>query len=234
MSLSRPLTWVSGSWGGSAFTASFGSNWRRGFGGSMHVRAAMAAGLSACMGMTPPGGLLLGPVSSPAPVAPSLSLLSSRPAVQMTKVADRTISDDLEYLISKTVDTNKADYAVVTGIQIHNWGADFRDESPNMEFVQVTSAYVVVDGQKTHLDIASLPVSSSWGSSWNTIKPPCACPQLLPPAHLGRLCFPKTRRSSIHRSPPPCSCPAAHDPPPDAPGGRPRLRLQPGWRDHAA
>ena len=79
-------------------------------------------------------------------------------AVDITKVAERTISDDLEYLISKTVDTNKADYAVVTGVQIHNWGADFRDESPNMEFVQVTSAYAVVDGVKTFLDLSSVPV----------------------------------------------------------------------------
>ncbi len=31
--------------------------------------------------------------------------------VDVTKVAERTISDDLEYLISKTVDTSKADYA---------------------------------------------------------------------------------------------------------------------------
>jgi hypothetical protein len=34
--------------------------------------------------------------------------------------------------------------------------------------------------------------------------------------------------------PSPFPCPAAHDPPPAAPGGRPRLRLQPGRRDHAA
>ena len=61
----------------------------------------------------------------------------SHPAVDITKVAERTISDDLEYLISKTVDTNKADYAVVTGVQIHNWGTNFEDNSPNMEFVQV-------------------------------------------------------------------------------------------------
>jgi hypothetical protein len=33
------------------------------------------------------------------------------PAVEMTKVAERTISDDLEYLISKTVNPEKADYA---------------------------------------------------------------------------------------------------------------------------
>ena len=33
------------------------------------------------------------------------------PAADITKVAERTISDDLEFLISKTVDTTKADYA---------------------------------------------------------------------------------------------------------------------------
>ncbi len=31
--------------------------------------------------------------------------------VDITKVAERTISDDLEFLISKTVNTDKADYA---------------------------------------------------------------------------------------------------------------------------
>jgi hypothetical protein len=31
--------------------------------------------------------------------------------VDVTKVAERTISDDLEFLISKTVNTDKADYA---------------------------------------------------------------------------------------------------------------------------
>ncbi len=78
----------------------------------------------------------------------------------MTKVAERTITDDLEYLISKTVDPAKADYAVITGVQIHNWSTDFEDDSPNMEFVAPTSAYVVVNGQKTHIDLAALPVSS--------------------------------------------------------------------------
>ncbi|KAL4436568.1 hypothetical protein ABPG75_003707 [Micractinium tetrahymenae] len=75
----------------------------------------------------------------------------------ITKVAERTISDDLEFLISKTVDVNKADYAVITGVQIHNWAYDFEDESPNLEFVAPTSAYVVVNGQKTHIDLAAMP-----------------------------------------------------------------------------
>ena len=36
----------------------------------------------------------------------------------MTKVAERMITNDLEYLISKAVDTEKADYAVITGMQV--------------------------------------------------------------------------------------------------------------------
>ncbi len=57
------------------------------------------------------------------------------PAVSITKLAERTITDDLEYLISKAVDPSKADYAVVTGVQIHNWGTEFDADSPNMEWV---------------------------------------------------------------------------------------------------
>ncbi len=33
-------------------------------------------------------------------------------------MAERTITDDLEYLIQHTVDRSKADYAVVTGVQV--------------------------------------------------------------------------------------------------------------------
>lgn len=77
--------------------------------------------------------------------------------VQITKVAERTITDDLEYLISHTVDPRKADYAVITGVQIHNWGARFDDESPNLEFVAPTNVYVVVNGEKTEIDLCSMP-----------------------------------------------------------------------------
>ena len=48
--------------------------------------------------------------------------------------------------------------AVITGVQIHNWGVNFEDNAPNMEFVAPTAAYVVVNGQKTNLDLSSLPV----------------------------------------------------------------------------
>jgi hypothetical protein len=35
--------------------------------------------------------------------------------VALTAAAERTITSDLEYLISKAVDPTKADYAVITG-----------------------------------------------------------------------------------------------------------------------
>jgi hypothetical protein len=82
--------------------------------------------------------------------------------VAITSVAERTITDDLEFLISQTVDPTKADYVVVTGVQIHNWGSTFDDESPNLEFVAPQTVYAVVNGEKTHLDLNSMPVSASF------------------------------------------------------------------------
>ena len=57
-----------------------------------------------------------------------------------------------------SVDPSNADYAVVTGVQIHNWGAEFDDSSPNLEFVAPASVYVVVGGERTYLDLSSIPV----------------------------------------------------------------------------
>jgi len=77
--------------------------------------------------------------------------------VGLTKVAEKTITDDLNYLISKTVDPQKADYAVITGTQIHSWGPAFDDESPNLEFIAPATAYVVVNGTKTSIDLNTMP-----------------------------------------------------------------------------
>jgi hypothetical protein len=77
--------------------------------------------------------------------------------VTITQVAERTITDDLEYLISKTVDPSKADYAVVTGVQIHNWGEKFDGDAPNLEWLSANNVYVVVNGEKTYLDLNSMP-----------------------------------------------------------------------------
>ena len=40
--------------------------------------------------------------------------------VQVTKAAMQAINDDIEKLISLTVDPKTADYAVITGVQIHS------------------------------------------------------------------------------------------------------------------
>lgn len=77
--------------------------------------------------------------------------------VGITQIAERTISDDLEFLISNAVDPSKADYAVVTGVQIHNWGTEFDNDEPNLEFVAPTGVYVVVNGEKTYIDLESIP-----------------------------------------------------------------------------
>ncbi|KAG2452129.1 hypothetical protein HYH02_003161 [Chlamydomonas schloesseri] len=81
--------------------------------------------------------------------------------VDMTKAAERVITSDLEYLISKAVDPKKADYAVFTGVQIHNWAADLNNtDTPSLEFVGVGKSYVVVNGEKVHLDLEKVPALS--------------------------------------------------------------------------
>jgi len=118
-------------------------------------------------------------VSSPGshdPLEPEYSILKSRIArrikyekgdvqamtlVDITKVAERVITTDLEYLISKAVNPKNADYAVVTGVQIHNWASDLDDvRIPSMEFVAPARAYVVVNGEKIDLDLQQVPALS--------------------------------------------------------------------------
>ena len=53
------------------------------------------------------------------------------------------------------MDTSKADYAVVTGIQIHNWADNFGDEEPSFEFVHPSSIYTVIQGRKSVLDLTT-------------------------------------------------------------------------------
>lgn len=76
----------------------------------------------------------------------------------LTKVAERTITDDLEYLIEKAVDPSRADYAVITGVQIHNWASELTpDGEVSMEFVAPSKAYTVVNGMKTYIDLPQVP-----------------------------------------------------------------------------
>jgi hypothetical protein len=73
------------------------------------------------------------------------------------QVAERTIMDDLEHLIAKTVDPKRADYAVISGVQIHSWGRSFDDETPNLEFIAPATVYCVVAGERTYLDLRTIP-----------------------------------------------------------------------------
>jgi hypothetical protein len=74
--------------------------------------------------------------------------------VDITSVAERTISDDLEYLIERAVNTATSDYAVVTGIEVHNWGGD---GVTNLEFIVPSRLSVCVKGVTTHLDLTAIP-----------------------------------------------------------------------------
>lgn len=74
----------------------------------------------------------------------------------MTMLAEEAITDDLEKLIGKAVDVSKADYAVITGIQVHSWATAYEDDEPNLEYIQPCSAYVVINGRKTALNLKAV------------------------------------------------------------------------------
>jgi len=81
--------------------------------------------------------------------------------VSITKAAERTITNDLKNLISKAVDPSKANYAVFTGVQIHNWATDLTDgKTPSLEFVSVGDCYTVIDGKEEKLDVNTVPALS--------------------------------------------------------------------------
>ncbi|GFH30859.1 LCIB_C_CA domain-containing protein, partial [Haematococcus lacustris] len=75
--------------------------------------------------------------------------------VSITGLAERTITN-------KAVDFKKANIAVVTGVQIHNWATelDARSGVPSLEFVAPAKVFVVVDGRKTFIDLSRVPTMS--------------------------------------------------------------------------
>jgi len=75
----------------------------------------------------------------------------------LTKVAERTITDDLECLIEKAVDVRKADFAVVTGVEIHNWAPELGSGVPSLEFVAPAKVYTCVNGQYNYIDLMDIP-----------------------------------------------------------------------------
>ncbi len=82
--------------------------------------------------------------------------------VEITRLAERTISTDMDFLAEKVVDSSRANYAVITGVQIHNWATELTPEAgvPSLEFVAVAQCYVVVDGVKKFIDLRKVPPMS--------------------------------------------------------------------------
>lgn len=64
---------------------------------------------------------------------------------ELTIITKEIIEEDLERLISKTVDPNKSDYGVLTGIQIHG--------PRNQTFIQPSKTYCKVNGKHNEIDI---------------------------------------------------------------------------------
>jgi len=74
--------------------------------------------------------------------------------VSVTNATVEVINEKLEAIIAKAVDTSKADYAVVTGIQIHSgvngYGNAFSYEKVAEYFVP-SAGYAVINGEKKAL-----------------------------------------------------------------------------------
>ncbi|CAI5961167.1 unnamed protein product [Closterium sp. NIES-64] len=84
--------------------------------------------------------------------------------VAVTKAAVEVINETIEKLIATAVDTSKADYAVITGVQIHSSCHVQSEEaqqaaaaggafqlSETVEYIAPSLGYVVVQGEKTPL-----------------------------------------------------------------------------------
>jgi len=74
----------------------------------------------------------------------------SKPSlVELTILAQKTSLSDLENLISKCVDIKHANYAVISGVQIH--GPRWLIKKKDMDYVWIAEAYSVVKGEKVKI-----------------------------------------------------------------------------------
>ncbi|MEJ5228039.1 hypothetical protein [Thermodesulfovibrio sp.] len=64
--------------------------------------------------------------------------------LSLTKLTLKVIIEDLENIIEKVVDKNKADYALISGIQIHG---------PQENYIIPDESYVVITGEKKKISI---------------------------------------------------------------------------------
>jgi hypothetical protein len=64
--------------------------------------------------------------------------------LELTKITRQAIQEDLENALKTTVDMNRSDYAIITGIQIHG---------PDGNYVWPATAYAVVNGTKIEINL---------------------------------------------------------------------------------
>ncbi len=64
--------------------------------------------------------------------------------LELTKITQMVIQTDLESTLKRLVDTDKSNYAVITGIQIHG---------PDGNYVWPASCYAVVTGEKKKIEL---------------------------------------------------------------------------------
>lgn len=83
------------------------------------------------------------------------SVLKEMNLVDITKVAVSLIEEEMLSIIKAVVDPEKADYAVVTGVQIHSSSAG-PDGNPCLEFVAPSKAFAVVGGEEKPIDFMLL------------------------------------------------------------------------------
>jgi len=75
--------------------------------------------------------------------------------VQTTKLCDGVIQEDFTELVRAAVDPSKADFAILTGVQIHSYGHTLDEWHPNMEYICPTSMTVVTNGQAQKIDLVA-------------------------------------------------------------------------------
>jgi hypothetical protein len=52
---------------------------------------------------------------------------------------------------------HQADYAVITGVQVHSWARTYNGDEPNLEFIAPSTVYTCINGQRTYLDLREIP-----------------------------------------------------------------------------
>ncbi|CAG9460391.1 unnamed protein product [Pedinophyceae sp. YPF-701] len=77
--------------------------------------------------------------------------------VDFTKVCERLVTQELREMIAKGVDSSKADWALITGVQIHSWAGDAAAADADLEFVWPTEFTVCVGGKETKLEWSAVP-----------------------------------------------------------------------------